>query len=80
MRGATGAGDNHLKPGIGGGGGEIIESLRRAVRRDDFDFMGDFKAVEDFVGVFHRFPVRLGTHNDSHQRFRIGIRHREVIK
>ena len=46
MRGAAGAGDDHLEPARAGAARIVVKPLGRAMRRDDARLMGDAELVE----------------------------------
>ena len=72
MRGATGAGDDHLDSALLGSGGVLEEEIGRAMGGDDSCFMWNTKASESPGGVFHGVPIGAGAHDDADERMRIG--------
>ncbi len=67
--GSAGPRDNHLEAFVAGAMGEVVQPLRRAMRRDDQRLIADLERVEGFGGVFHRGPVGLTAHDDRDRFF-----------
>src|SRR3546814_6789620 len=64
----AGAGDHHLETSSAGGVGIAVETLGRAMRRDDADLMGNAEPRQGFRRMAHGFPVRLAAHHDADGR------------
>ena len=78
VRGAAGAGDDHLEARGLGALGEGVEPVGRAVGRDDAGLVGDAERVERLGGVPHGRPVGLAAHDDGDGRG--GCRHETAIR
>src|SRR5207249_3433656 len=65
MGGASGPCDDNLEAGSAGLRGKTVETLRRAMRRDDPHVIIDVQRSESFGGMTERRPVRLAPHDDG---------------
>lgn len=62
----TGRGDDHLDAAIGGGAGEIVDAVRRAMRRGHFDFKTDAKLLQHLGGFDHGGQIAIRPHDDGY--------------
>ena len=65
VRGAAGAGDDHLEAVGLGAPGKFVQALGRAVGGDDARLVLDLERVERFGGMAHGRPVGLAAHDDG---------------
>src|ERR1700693_2848515 len=76
MRGAAGAGDDHLEARRFRALGESVKPLGGAMRRDDSRLVRHAQSIERVGGMLHGLPVGLAAHDNSYG-FRSQRRHRK---
>lgn len=64
--------DNRAQPPRGRGARVLDEAVGRAVCGDDGELVRDLELVEDARGREHDGQVRVGAHDDAHERVRAG--------
>src|SRR3989338_4231599 len=69
MRGPAGAGDDDLKTALFGLSGIIKRALRRAVRRDHGDLIGNKERIQNVRSSGHDSQIALTAHDDADQWF-----------
>ena len=65
VRGATGAGDDHLQPAVGGAPAVVEHLVGHPVRRHHVGLVGDAELRQRLGGVLHHRPVGVGPHHDA---------------
>jgi hypothetical protein len=73
VRGAAGAGDQHLEAALAGRGRVLEQEVGRAVRRDHAHFVRDAELLERLGRGPQGLPVGGRAHDDADERFHRGI-------